>query len=118
MKHLILSFVLVCVSPSLAFAESFERVEKRDGFMSLVKDRALTRLGIKLNVSPDGKISGRAFGQKVTGDWKWQGGYFCRDLYVGGDELGANCQLVQVNGNTVRFTSDRGQGIYADLRLK
>ena len=86
--------------------------------MSLVKDRALTRLGIKLNVSPDGKISGRAFGQKVTGDWKWQGGYFCRDLYVGGDELGANCQLVQVNGNTVRFTSDRGQGIYADLRLK
>ena len=99
-------------------AQAFERVQKKDGFVSLVKDRALTRFGIRLQVSENGKISGRAFGQKVTGDWTWKGGYFCRDLFVGGDELGANCQMVQVRGDTLRFTSDRGTGQFADLRLK
>jgi hypothetical protein len=104
--------------PGVSVAESFERIEGRDSFLSLVKDRALTRLGIRLQVTHDGQIKGRAFGREVSGDWKWQSGYFCRDLYVGGDELGANCQLVQVNGNTIRFTSDQGQGEYADLRIK
>jgi len=101
-----------------AQADTFQRVDERDRFVSLVEDRSLTRLGIRLKVGNDGKITGRAFGRKVTGDWTWTGGYFCRDLYVGGDELGPNCQMVQVQGNTVRFTSDKGQGIYADLRLK
>ena len=73
---------------------------------------------LKAYVTENGKITGRAFGQKVTGDWNWRDGYFCRDLFVGGDELGANCQMVQVQGNTVRFTSDRGTGQFADLRLK
>ncbi len=121
MKHIALSLGVAAFSssmPSVTMAESFERIEGRDSFLSLVKDRALTRLGIRLQVTDDGQIKGRAFGQKVSGDWKWQSGYFCRDLYVGGDELGANCQMVQVNGNTIRFTSDRGQGIYADLRIK
>lgn len=117
MKYL-LCFAFLIATSSMALAESFERVDQKDSFVSLVKDRALTRLGIRLNVDENGKITGRAFGRKVTGQWKWNGGYFCRDLYVGGDELGANCQMVQVNGNTVRFTSDRGEGIYADLRLK
>ena len=110
--------LLMCLMATPALAEGFERVNQKDGFLSLVKDRKLTRLGIRLRVSDNGKITGRAFGQKVTGDWKWQEGYFCRDLFVGGDELGANCQMVQVRGDTLRFTSDRGEGIYADLRLK
>jgi hypothetical protein len=37
---------------------------------------------------------------------------------LGEDDLGFNCQLVQVNGETLRFTSDQGQGIYADLTLR
>ncbi len=121
MRTTVLSAIVIAVFtglPGAADAEPFERVEKKDGFLSIVKGRALTRLGIRLNVSENGKITGRAFGRKVTGDWKWRGGYFCRDLYVGGDELGANCQMVQVNGRVVRFTSDRGTGQFADLRLK
>jgi hypothetical protein len=61
---------------------------------------------------------GRAFGTPVTGAWDWNNGYFCRDLFFGEDDLGFNCQLVQVNGETLRFTSDQGQGIYADLTLR
>lgn len=102
-----------------AFAEGFQRIDGRDGFLSVVKDRDLTRLGIRVKVTDRGQIVGRAFGQKVTGAWSWQNGYFCRDLYWAGSELDlGNCQLVEVNGNTVRFTSDKGTGDYADLRLK
>ncbi len=101
-----------------AFAE-FKRVTDRDNFVSLVNDRDLTRLGIRLSVSDGGKITGRAFGQKVSGDWSWSSGFFCRDLYLNGDVLDENnCQTVEVRGNTLRFTSDKGAGDYADLRLR
>ncbi|MDA8584934.1 dihydrodipicolinate reductase [Rhodobacteraceae bacterium] len=105
--------------PSAASAETFQRIDDRDGFLNVIQDRNLTRMGIRLSVQDNGKIIGRAFGRAVTGDWSWNGGYFCRDLFVGGNELDVeNCQVVQVLGNTVRFTSDKGSGDYADLRLK
>ena len=101
-----------------AFAE-FKRVTERQSFVSLVQDRDLTRLGIRLNVTGSGKIVGRAFGQKVSGDWSWSSGYFCRDLYLNGDMLDTdNCQTVEVNGDTLRFTSDKGSGDSAELRLR
>ncbi|MCG6883840.1 MAG: dihydrodipicolinate reductase [Silicimonas sp.] len=115
-------FALALASASLIAgpaAAEFQKVTDRGEFVSLVKDRALTRLGIRLSVSDDGNISGRAFGQQVSGDWKWSGQFFCRDLYLNGDALDkGNCQTVEVRGNTVRFTSDKGQGDYADLRLR
>ncbi len=101
-----------------ALSEGFDAVESREAFVDLVDGRTLSRFGIRLTVSPEGDIQGRAFGSDVTGAWDWNGGYFCRDLFHGGDELGFNCQLVQVRGDTLRFTSDRGAGIYADLRLR
>ncbi|WP_375551279.1 dihydrodipicolinate reductase [Rhodophyticola porphyridii] len=99
-------------------ADEFSIVDTRESFVSLVEGRELTRFGIRLNVTPSGEIVGRAFGSAVTGQWDWDGRYFCRDLFYGDEDLGPNCQLVQVNGNTLRFTSDRGAGIYADLRLR
>ena len=99
-------------------AEEFQIVSSRDTFVSLIDGRELTRLGIRLEVTSDGQIVGRAFGTPVTGAWDWNGGYFCRDLYYGEEDLGPNCQQVAVNGETIRFTSDRGTGRFADLRLR
>ncbi len=107
---------IMLAGPALA---EFKRVTDRDNFVSLVNDRDLTRLGIRLNVTDGGKIVGRAFGQKVSGEWSWSSGFFCRDLYLNGDVLDENnCQTVEVRGNTLRFTSDKGTGDYADLRLR
>jgi hypothetical protein len=108
---------ILAILASPAVAEGFQRIEDANGFVSLVKDRELKRLGIRLQVTDDGRISGKAFGKEVTGAWRWDAGYFCRDLAVNGDPLEFNCQTVEVNGRTMRFTSDKGQGIYADLRL-
>ncbi len=111
---------LACVLPGIAPAQAngFSDVRGKQEFLGLVNGKALTRLGISLNVTPAGQIEGRAFGRPVTGAWRWSDGLFCRDLYFGERDLGANCQLVQRNGDTLRFISDAGRGQYADLRLK
>ena len=103
---------------SAASAEQFQTVTERDNFVSALSGKQLTRFGIKLDVLPTGEIRGRAFGTPVTGAWRWSGGYFCRDLYYGERDLGPNCQKVKINGDTVRFISDRGDGDYADLKLE
>ena len=100
-------------------AEGFQRIESEGTFTQLMKDRDLKRFGIRLKVGDNGQINGSAFGQSVSGAWNWQNGFFCRDLYLGGKEFDAdNCQLVEIRGNTVRFTSDMGTGDHADLRLE
>jgi hypothetical protein len=109
-----LAALALAAGPALAF----EAVTDRAEFVQLVEGRALKRLGISLTVTPDGAIRGRAFGTDVTGAWRWDDGYFCRDLAYGSRALGQNCQLVQQNGRTLRFVSDRGRGEYADLRLE
>lgn len=116
--RILVSAILASSLALPAFAEGFSKVQDRNAFVALMQAGQLTRVGIKLNVTPDGQIKGRALGYDVTGSWEWKGGYFCRDLFWGGDELGANCQEVRVQGNTVRFTSDKGTGDYADLRIK
>ena len=123
MSRKVKSFSLVvCASVmfvTTAMAEGFQRIEDEVKFLNAIEDRQLKRFGIRLQVSGDGQILGRAFGQKVSGDWDWKDGFFCRDLYLGGRELDPdNCQLVEIKGNTVRITSDMGQGDYADLRIE
>jgi hypothetical protein len=101
-----------------AAAEQFQPLRDQRSFVGLIEGRDLTRFGIRLEVTPEGDIKGDAFGRPVTGAWRWQDGFFCRDLYWGERDLGANCQEVQVNGETLRFISDRGEGQFADLRLE
>lgn len=100
-----------------AMADGFSQISDRSQFVSLIENSDLTRFGIRVKVTPDGDISGRAFGRDVSGEWQWDGSYFCRDLYWGDRNLGADCQAVERDGNTLRFTADQGQGDHADLYL-
>lgn len=99
-------------------ASSFQKISDRDSFVELVTQGTLSRFGIRLNVQPDGTIAGKAFGVRVSGDWQWRDGYFCRELFWGQNDIGVNCQEVKVSGNTLRFTSDQGSGRFADLQLR
>jgi hypothetical protein len=99
-------------------ADSFELVDDRSEFVSLVDGRELRHPGVRLEVMPDGEIRGRGLGVEVTGDWSWRGNYFCRDLQWGSREIGYNCQAVLRNGSTLRFVADQGQGQSADFRLR
>lgn len=96
----------------------FAKVNAAKDFKAIVAGKTLTRPMVKLEVSPEGAISGMGLTWEVTGNWTWRDGYFCRDLYWGGSDLGYNCQEVRVNGGKIRFTSDRGSGQFADFRLR
>ena len=100
-----------------AFAEGFQRIDDKSDFLKLVAERDLTRFAIRVRVTETGDIVGRAFGQSVSGDWVWRDGYFCRSLFWGSQNIGDNCQTVEMRGDTLRFTSDRGAGQFADLKL-
>lgn len=115
-----LAATALSVAPATtARADTFAPVTDQREFVQLVAGRELTRFGIRLQVSPQGEIEGRAFGRKVSGAWQWNGNYFCRELFYGEDDLGGpNCQVVLRNGDTLRFVADQGQGMHADLRLR
>ncbi|MEM9350224.1 MAG: dihydrodipicolinate reductase [Pseudomonadota bacterium] len=114
-----LAVFMVAVSAAMpAFA--MDKVSSRDAFLEKLAGRDLTiRLyGLSLEVTEDGRIGGRAVGRPVTGAWSWEDGYFCREMLWGQREIPYNCQLVQADGDIMRFTTDRGEGDYADFRLR
>jgi hypothetical protein len=107
--------ILGTAAPALA---DFEPVREERNFRALVEGRELTRFGVRLQVLPQGQITGRGFGMSVGGEWEWRDGYFCRTLDFGNSGDPYNCQLVLRDGATLRFVSDQGQGDHADLRLR
>lgn len=106
--------------PKQAEAQQFRTVSDRAEFLQLIAGKSLTiRLyNLALNVAPDGSISGKAMGWDVTGSWNWSDGYFCREMNWGGDAIPFNCQLVEVAGGRMRFTTDRGAGDSATFGLR
>lgn len=96
----------------------YPKVQDKSRFVQLISGKALKRPLIRLVVTPDGRIEGTGLARKVQGSWTWARGYFCRDLYWGSDALGYNCQEVRSDGTSIRFTSDKGQGDFADFKLR
>lgn len=117
----ILTALFLNIAALPALADSYVPISDENTFLALIDGKQLNHgfFGITLNVLENGEINGRAVGWDVTGNWEWQDGYFCRDLTWGGDPLGYNCQLVEVQGDTkIRFTVDRGAGNSAAFRLR
>jgi hypothetical protein len=116
MRKLFLVLLIILASPALA--DDYARVTDRGAFVGLVSGKSLTSLGVSLIVSPSGSISGRAFGSTVSGAWTWSNGYFCRTLKAGEKVFARNCQVVQQDGNRIRFIADKGAGETANLRIR
>ena len=101
---------------------AMEKISSQDEFLNTLDGQTLfTRylgVGISVAVFPDGNIAGSALGSDITGDWAWQDGYFCREMTWGSRPIPYNCQLVEFDGTEMRFTTDRGDGRYADFDLR
>lgn len=111
-------FAGVALLAASSAAAEFAKVDSQEEFISLIQGKELRRPFVRLEVSREGEISGMGAAWAVTGNWTWQDGYFCRDLFWGGDPLGYNCQEVRAHENRIRFTSDRGRGDSAEFRLR
>jgi hypothetical protein len=102
---------------SPAFAD-LQQVTSRDAFVALVDGKTLTRPLVKLQVLPNGQITGKGATWEISGEWAWKDGFLCRSLIWGGDDLGYNCQEIKSDGARVRFTSDKGAGDSAEFSLR
>ncbi|MFK7763495.1 MAG: dihydrodipicolinate reductase [Roseobacter sp.] len=113
-----LFYAVVCCALATSAAAEFSTVNDESNFLKLVEGKELKRPFVNIEVSPGGDISGYGAAWPVTGNWTWNDGYFCRELFWGGDPLGYNCQQVMASGDRIRFTSDKGSGDSADFRLR
>lgn len=117
MKQILAALALTLIAPA-AFAETATRIPDKGSFVNIVEGRDLTRFAVRLNVSPAGSITGRAFGRDVIGSWTWEDGFFCRAMTAGSTVLERNCQAVYQMDGKLRFIADRGTGDTADLAIE
>lgn len=111
-------FALVLILAATPVA-AFERVSSRDAFLGAVQGKELVGSNrVRLRVGADGSITGRGFGLRVSGGWRWSDGLFCRTLKTALRTFPENCQTVALRGNTIRFVADEGRGDVADLVIR
>lgn len=116
----VFAFLIVLSTVFPAAAVAFERISNRDAFVAAVggKDLKISLYGLTLNVNPNGTIDGAAMGWEISGSWSWEDGYFCRDMDWSGRAIAYNCQLVELDGDRIKFTVDQGAGDDAVLRIR
>ncbi len=117
MVRVFMFITALCVASA---AQAMTPVKDESAFRDLVvgKTLVLRLYGIKLNVRGDGTIRGSALTRDVTGTWSWIDGFFCREMKWGSRVIPYNCQLVEYDGKSVRFTVDQGAGDSADFVLR
>lgn len=101
-----------------AFAnDDFSTVSTKSEFLQIVNGKNLKFSGASIQLASNGTINGKAYGKTVSGTWQWKGNYFCRSIMWGSRDLGPNCEVVKIDGNTLRFITDHGKGKRADMSL-
>jgi len=104
--------------PMIAAAQTNQWIREENEFINLIDGKTLNRFLIKLSVGKDGTISGTGAGIDVKGNWYWQGDYFCRSLFWGEQNLGSDCQKVELINQKLFFTADQGSGATAGFTIK
>lgn len=119
-KHVLGCALALSLAAGTTRAQGYQPITDRDTFLQTMGDKRLSNrlYGVNLKVTADGAISGTGAGWDVTGSWSWQDGFFCREMSWGGDPIPYNCQLVESNGQDMRFTTDQGAGESASFRLR
>ena len=57
-------------------------------------------------------------GRFVSGEWSWEGEYYCRDVAIGTRDLGRDCQVVTASANRISYTRNRGSGQTSTFELE
>lgn len=95
------------------------RIETKAQFIKYIVGKKVVGAGGETIFKADGTFSGQRQGRTYTGKWVMEGGYYCRrDLVVDGDSRQDACLTVDVSGNQVTFTRDKGHGRELQRTLK
>ena len=86
-------------------------------FRQRVSGRLLTGDGLIFVIYSDGRISGTAGGKRFSGSWVWRDGFFCRTAELEGEDIGADCEIIEVSGGLMRYTKNKGAGTSAIIKI-
>ncbi|MDU9006903.1 dihydrodipicolinate reductase [Sedimentitalea todarodis] len=95
----------------------WQRVETAAMFCTQITGKHLTGGGLEFVIYPNGRISGTADGQKFSGSWVWRDGFFCRKSELDGEDLGLDCEVIEISDGRMRYTRDKGMGDTAIVEI-
>ena len=87
-----------------------KRVTTRQAFRNLVVGRTFSNDLGSGRCLADGTMTGEFGGRRLTGYWYWEDGFFCRDIRVGPEYLGSDCQIVLISEDELTVVRNRGNG--------
>jgi len=95
-----------------ALADDFKRIRKEADFRSLVVGKTISAGSGYLTLHADGRLTGAGSQGALIGNWKWSRKFFCRNLNIGGKNIGSDCQVVKMakDGKSVMFIRQMGKG--------
>ena len=115
---LFIATALGMVVATTAFGGEFKRLKTKSEYLTTVADRKLVAEWGWVIAASDGTMMGQINGQPAQGKWNWQGGYWCRTISYGSNDLPRNCQTVHVSGDTVVSIRDKGKGKQTAMKIK
>ncbi|MDP5217467.1 hypothetical protein Q5Y75_09585 [Ruegeria sp. 2205SS24-7] len=105
-------FLTIALTGFVATTASAGEIKKEKQFLEEVAGRKLVMGHSWVRIAPEGSVSGRGpKGGEITGNWQWDGRYYCRDITIDAVPLAQDCQTVSVRGNVVTFTHKKGKGV-------
>jgi len=111
MKNVFMLAALASFSILVADAAQAKDIRKQNQFLEAVAGKKLVSGGTWLVVSADGKIEGNSSKHgKIVGAWVWNKRYFCRNVFIGQNQLPEDCQKVTIEGDQITFTREKGKG--------
>ncbi|WP_372885044.1 hypothetical protein [Shimia sp.] len=113
----ILASAMVLANP--ANAQSLNKITNEDDYRAMVVGHKFyDEHGNWVRSNADGTMVGRFNKEKLRGAWNWQGRYFCRNIILGKNELGTDCQVVYTNGTQLQSKRNKGKGELSDVFVR
>lgn len=98
---------LAVTSPAAA---EFKRIKNEKQMLQLVAGKKLVSDAGYSFIYADGTLKGKFNGQNFSGSWLWSGRFWCRNGVLGGQEIGSDCQVWEIDGDKLRYTRKKGKG--------
>ena len=89
---------------------SWTRIETEAAFRAAFAGRAFAADGVAFLIHEDGRITGAVDGRPLNGRWWWEGAFLCRTARIDVEDLGTERELIERDGDRVRYTHDEGRG--------
>ncbi len=109
----------VSLASGTAALADFEQIRSEKDFRTLVVGKTIESDQSTIVMNADGTFRGKTTdGRKIVGNWAWSGRWWCRNVTVGKQNLGQNCQKMEIDGDRLRATRDKGKGVVIDNVLR